>query len=233
MTIVANDLAQRLRVLLNITPSSSDSFLQLNDAAYDLLKEAARALKAQDDEIERLRETLEPFAAAAVDSDSDLWRHHAYKRISADHLCAAKEAYTRLLSFEQPLSQAIERTLTAHRKGLCPAPRVRHLKRGSCYTVEHVNLPLDLASDAEDETVEEGAVLDLVTSPHSLLAYAIPRQGGAQTAELQSSTPLTDGTPLVIYISEEGRRWARPTLEFYDGRFEWMPYAESADPEKA
>jgi hypothetical protein len=45
---------------------------------------------------------------------------------------------------------------------------------------------------------------------------------------LQTDTPLTDGHPLLIYESENGRRWARSPLEFYDGRFERVDAAPPA-----
>jgi hypothetical protein len=40
------------------------------------------------------------------------------------------------------------------------------------------------------------------------------------TATLQTDTPLTDMTELVVYVAEDGRTWVRPQAEFFDGRFE-------------
>jgi hypothetical protein len=43
-------------------------------------------------------------------------------------------------------------------------------------------------------------------------------------AELQSSCgPINEGEPLVIYRGEDGKLWARPVLDFHDGRFEPLP----------
>lgn len=39
---------------------------------------------------------------------------------------------------------------------------------------------------------------------------------------LQTAVPIGDGTALVLYVSEEGRHWARPVTEFDDGRFECL-----------
>lgn len=55
--------------------------------------------------------------------------------------------------------------------------------------------------------------------------------------ELQINDDWHDGTELVIYRSrEDGRLWARPEREFYDGRFERVfiePDPEMSDEEKA
>jgi hypothetical protein len=39
-------------------------------------------------------------------------------------------------------------------------------------------------------------------------------------ATLQTSAPIADDTALVIYQGEDGKFWARPAAEFFDGRFE-------------
>ncbi len=39
-------------------------------------------------------------------------------------------------------------------------------------------------------------------------------------ATLQASVPTADETALVIYEGEDGKLWARPAVEFFDGRFE-------------
>lgn len=42
----------------------------------------------------------------------------------------------------------------------------------------------------------------------------------ALNAEIQSSTPLTEGDHVAVYLAEDGKAWARPVSEFNDGRFE-------------
>jgi len=39
-------------------------------------------------------------------------------------------------------------------------------------------------------------------------------------AALQAAKPVSDDQELVVYLGEDGRLWARPVDEFYDGRFE-------------
>lgn len=39
-------------------------------------------------------------------------------------------------------------------------------------------------------------------------------------ATLQTSVPIADDTAIVIYQGEDGKFWARPAAEFFDGRFE-------------
>lgn len=41
-----------------------------------------------------------------------------------------------------------------------------------------------------------------------------------ENALLQTDKPITDMTPLVIYIAADGTVWVRPRDEFLDGRFE-------------
>jgi len=54
--------------------------------------------------------------------------------------------------------------------------------------------------------------------------YRHRRRGTSYTvlgkAILQSTRSLSDEQELVIYVGPDGRLWARPTDEFYDGRFE-------------
>lgn len=39
-------------------------------------------------------------------------------------------------------------------------------------------------------------------------------------ATLQTQAPAGDEAELVIYVSQDGTLWARPSSEFLDGRFE-------------
>lgn len=39
-------------------------------------------------------------------------------------------------------------------------------------------------------------------------------------ASLQTAAPVPEGTLLVVYESADGKVWARPKDEFFDGRFE-------------
>jgi hypothetical protein len=39
-------------------------------------------------------------------------------------------------------------------------------------------------------------------------------------ATLQTSVPIADDTAIVVYQGEDGKFWARPAAEFFDGRFE-------------
>jgi hypothetical protein len=54
--------------------------------------------------------------------------------------------------------------------------------------------------------------------------YRHKRRGGIYTvlgrASLQTNQPIEDDQELVIYRAQDGRLWARPVGEFYDGRFE-------------
>jgi hypothetical protein len=54
--------------------------------------------------------------------------------------------------------------------------------------------------------------------------YRHKQRGGAYTvlgqACLQTARPIQDDQELVVYRGEDGRLWARPFDEFYDGRFE-------------
>jgi hypothetical protein len=54
--------------------------------------------------------------------------------------------------------------------------------------------------------------------------YRHKQRGGAYTvvgrACLQTSRPIEDDQELVVYRGQDGRLWARPFGEFYDGRFE-------------
>ena len=43
-------------------------------------------------------------------------------------------------------------------------------------------------------------------------------------AELQADVPAPNGTQIIIYQSEgDGTLWARPSVEFEDGRFKELP----------
>jgi hypothetical protein len=46
-------------------------------------------------------------------------------------------------------------------------------------------------------------------------------------ATLQTALPISDDTEIVIYQGDDGRIWARPAAEFFDGRFE-----DSSGPEE-
>jgi hypothetical protein len=50
------------------------------------------------------------------------------------------------------------------------------------------------------------------------------RRGSTYTivasATLQTNSPIADDAIVVIYQSEDGKFWARPADEFFDGRFE-------------
>lgn len=39
-------------------------------------------------------------------------------------------------------------------------------------------------------------------------------------ALLQTDKPVTDMTPMVVYMAGDGTMWVRPKDEFLDGRFE-------------
>jgi hypothetical protein len=42
-------------------------------------------------------------------------------------------------------------------------------------------------------------------------------------AEVQCSQPINEGDKLVVYLAEEdGKLWARPASEFFDGRYEQL-----------
>lgn len=46
------------------------------------------------------------------------------------------------------------------------------------------------------------------------------------TASLQSSMPAVEGARLTIYRDRDGGLWARPVMEFNDGRFESLEKAD-------
>jgi hypothetical protein len=63
--------------------------------------------------------------------------------------------------------------------------------------------------------------------------YKHRRRGTTYTvlgrAVLQTDLPLADNHELVVYAGADGRLWARPSEEFFDGRFEVVdaPCSES------
>jgi hypothetical protein len=54
--------------------------------------------------------------------------------------------------------------------------------------------------------------------------YTLPF--GRAEAGVQCQEPVRDGDTLLIYIGDDGMIWARPTDEFFDGRFERLPEGE-------
>ncbi|MFW6002276.1 MAG: hypothetical protein ACOCQD_02965 [archaeon] len=49
-------------------------------------------------------------------------------------------------------------------------------------------------------------------------------------AEVQSSKPIKEGDKVVIYVDNNGKKWARPSSEFYDGRFDIIIGTEELEP---
>lgn len=52
---------------------------------------------------------------------------------------------------------------------------------------------------------------------HKVRGSAYERLGGA---EVQTSHPIQEGEVVTVYRDRDGKLWARPINEFYDGRFE-------------
>lgn len=51
---------------------------------------------------------------------------------------------------------------------------------------------------------------------HTARGFVYENLGGA---EVQTSHPIMEGEVLTIYRGNDGKMWARPVNEFFDGRF--------------
>ncbi|USN15284.1 hypothetical protein KIKIMORA_01380 [Brevundimonas phage vB_BpoS-Kikimora] len=80
------------------------------------------------------------------------------------------------------------------------------------------------------------ACLGMMLESHARPRRTHIKRGGAYTLYgagiIQTETPLKDGDNVVIYRDEDGRWWARPPIEMYDGRFGHNPRTtEDVDPQ--
>lgn len=108
-------------------------------------------------------------------------RHETWRRARAQHPRLSSKRLSQVFGHDSSSIRYALRELAkgprAERRGRRGRPRVRHVKRGTVYTV---------------------------------LGKAL----------LQTGVPITDDAELVVYQGEDGQLWARPALEFEDGRFE-------------
>lgn len=79
--------------------------------------------------------------------------------------------------------------------------------------------------DSLEKTFPGYASLRLIEGPEKYAIWRHKKRGTSYQvvgyAAVQCAGPIKEGEPLVIYKSvEDGKLWARPVLEFNDGRFE-------------